>query len=183
MKLENKENQHNVKSNGRNIFLTGTFTEELATEIVQELIRLQNEDPLTDITIIIDSFGGCVYALNAVLDCMEILSCDIRTIVVGKAMSAGAKVAIHGTKGKRFMTRRSFLMLHQMSSGIFGDTKSMENDMTHIRALQNQINVDIAKASNLSEDEVKTLIDRELWLSPKEAIEYGFIDGVITSIK
>lgn len=166
----------------RTIFIDGDIRQGTGTQVIQGLLDLQNVDPIKDITMLINSPGGDVYELMACLDMMEIVPNDIRTIVIGKAMSAGALIAICGTKGKRFMTKNSTLMLHSVSGAAVGNVKDVKIEIEEIKRLNNEIIKMISSNSKLSIKEVKDLIDRDKYILPTEAIKMGLIDAICAQI-
>ena len=179
----NKINVLTDKSyNSRNILLFSDIDENACLQICDGLLDLQNDDISRDITLIINSNGGQVYELFSIIDMMECVNPDIRTIVLGKAMSAGAVLAICGTKGKRFMTKNSRLMLHSVSSGTYGNIHDIKVDIEEFKRLNQQIIEIISERSNLSVKEIEDLIQRDRYILPDEAIKFGFIDGIIESI-
>jgi len=160
----------------RTITLMGEVNEEKAKEVIERLLQLQNEDPFADIDMYINSFGGCVYSMFAIADMMSILIPDISTINIGSAMSAGAFIFICGTKGKRRMTRNSTLMLHQVSSAIYGTTKDIKIEVAETTRLQQRMIEVVSERSNLDEKEIENLIDRDAYISGEQAIEMGLCD-------
>lgn len=171
------------KNNGRILYLVGEINEMTAQDINVEMLRLQREDPLEDITLIVDSYGGDLFAAFAIVDMMNILTCDIRTICIGKAMSAGQFIFSSGTKGKRFMTKHSRLMLHNPSVGLEGSMPDIEIEIEEMQRSRDLFIGHIASCCNLQESDIKNLISRNAYLIPEQAIEMGFADGIIKRLK
>lgn len=174
--------QHS-KNNGRIIYLSGVITERTAVEVNSQLLALHRENLTSDITMIIDSYGGELFAAFAIVDMMNIISCDIRTICVGKAMSAGQFIFSSGTKGKRFMSRFARLMIHNPIVGIEGPVPDVEVEIEEIMETRDIFIKHISQCSKLSFDEVKDLVARNKYLGVDAAIKYGFADSVITKIR
>ena len=122
-----------TRHNGRVLYLSGDITEHVAQEINIEMIKLQREDPLQDITLIVDSFGGDLFAAFSIVDMMEMLTCDIKTICIGKAMSAGQFIFSTGTKGKRYMSKHARLMLHNPIAGMEGSVPDIEVEIEELQ--------------------------------------------------
>jgi ATP-dependent Clp protease protease subunit len=174
-------NNNSSEEISRSIFLSGKIDECSCLTTNKRLVKLQEEDPLREITIIIDSYGGHVDSMFAITDLMDIIQCPIRTICIGKAMSAGAFIFTCGDKGRRFMTKNSRLMYHQISGGYRCTVIDVEIDVIETRRRQEIMVKEISEKSNLTEEQVKEMIDRDKYLSPEEAIEIGVCDEVISS--
>ena len=166
----------------RTIFLSGMITEEIAKDVVQALLRLQKEDPLAPIKMIIDSIGGFIDSMFAIVDTMGSVLPEIETIVVGKAMSAAATVFLCGTKGRRFMMPHSRLLFHQVFGFSFGSTSDIVINAEEQKQLQREGSLLIASRSNISIEEVEEMINRDFYVRPDKAIEKGFADGLVTTI-
>ena len=171
------------RHHGRIIYVSGDIDEQLTLEVNLEMLRLQNEDPLSDITLLVDSYGGELHAAFAIVDMMQLLTCDIKTVCFGKAMSAGQFIFSTGTRGKRFMTKNARLMLHNPIAGVHGSVPDMEVEIDEIQYMRDRFVEHIADCSNINADEVKELIQRVKYLSAEEAIRYGFADGIIEKLK
>lgn len=131
---------------------------------------------------IIDSYGGEMFAAFAIVDMMNIISCDIKTICIGKAMSAGQFIFSCGTKGKRFMSSNARLMVHQPIAGVEGSLPDIEVEIEELMRSRDNFVTQIARHSKLACDEVKELINRNAYLDATEAIDLGFADGILTRI-
>lgn len=166
----------------RFVYVNGEINEDKAKETVERLLELQYEDPMTEITMVVNGPGGEIYSMFAVVDAIDIISPPVRTICLGASHSASAFIFICGTEGRRFMSRHSSIMLHQVSGGTFGTVKDMKPQIEHIRELQDKMIEEMALRSNLSKEEVTKLIDRDCHISIEKAMEMGFCDGVITSL-
>jgi len=176
------DKKNNNDDEPRVILIQGTVDEELTKKVISGLLRFQNENVMEDVTMIVDSFGGHVDSMFAITDMMEIMPFDIRTICIGKAMSAGAFIFTCGTKGKRFMTRKAQLMYHQISSCTWGTFADIEIEIEAVKRMQKLMVDEIAAKSNMNAKTVKQLIDRDAYVYPKTAIKLGLCDDIIKRI-
>ena len=177
------EQQQTSKNNGRTLYLSGVVNETVAQDVNCEMLKLQRDDPLEDITLIVDTYGGDMFASFAIVDMMELITCDIRTICIGKAFSAGQFIFSTGAKGKRFMSLHARLMLHNPVAGYMGSVPDIEVEVEEIQKSRDILVKHISSRSNLSPEEIKQLIQRNAYLDATQAIEMGFADAVITKIK
>lgn len=173
----------NTRYHGRILYLAGDINEQTAQEINIGMISLQREDPLQDITLIIDSYGGELFAAFSIVDMMEMITCDIQTICIGKAMSAGQLIFSSGQKGKRFMTTHSRLMLHNPSAGMEGTVPDIEIEIDELQRNRSLFVDKICSGSKLGREEIMTLINRNAYLDGEQAIEMGFADGILKRLK
>ena len=172
-----------TRNSGRVLYLAGDVNEHTAQEIIIEMIRMQREDPLQDITLIVDSYGGDLFAAFAIVDCMEMLTCDIKTICVGKAMSAGQLIFSTGAKGKRFMTKHARLMLHNPIAGYEGSVPDIEVEIEELQRCRDMLIQHTSIKSGKTTDEIKELINRNKYLDAPEAISLGFADAILERLK
>jgi ATP-dependent Clp protease protease subunit len=168
-----------AKRMDRIIYIVGNLDENLAKDINERLLDYQSDAPLKEITLILDCYGGEVDSMFSVTDMMNIIVSPIRTICIGKAMSAAAFIFINGKKGRRFMTPHSRLMFHQISSWHGGTLADVVIDTEEIKFLQGQMIEEIASRCKLSAEDVTKLIDRNKYLRPEEAIKLGMCDGIV----
>jgi ATP-dependent Clp protease, protease subunit len=173
----------NIYNTGRNIYLCGEIVNPLSAELVPIFLDLQMMNPIEDITLLINSPGGEVDEMFAIIDLMNAMSCDIRTVVIGSAMSAAAFIAICGAKGKRFMTPHSRMMLHSVSGGALGSIHDMVIDVDEITRLNRMMISEISVNSSLTPEQAEELTKRDRYILPSEAIEMGLVDGVIKTLK
>ena len=174
---------NSTRHNGRVLYLSGEINEHTAQDINIEMVRLQREDPLQDITLIVDSYGGDLIAAFAIVDMMEMLTCDIKTICLGKAMSAGQFIFSTGAKGKRFMSKHARLMLHNPIAGMEGSVPDIEVEIEELQRSRDAFIRHIAEKSGNSFEEIKDLIQRNKYLDANEAIQHGFADGIVNRLK
>lgn len=166
----------------RIIYLSGKIDEDTTRDAVHTLLKLQKEDPLSDIKLIVDSYGGLLDSMFAITDTMNLINPQVVTVCLGKAMSAGAFIFANGEKGRRFMAPHSTLMFHQVSGGTWGTTADVSIDIAEQKRLQRLMTEELANRCNLSTVEVEKLIDRDCFLSPHKAMEIGVCDDIITKL-
>ena len=168
----------------RIIFLGTPISDDIANAVMAQLLCLQQMDAERDIEIYINSPGGSFTALTAIYDTMRYIKPDVRTVCLGQAASAAAVILAAGTKGKRLALPNSRILIHQPATeGGYGQSSDIEiqaREILRIRSLMEQM---------LSEDTGKTLeeisrdIERDKYLTAEQALEYGIIDEVLTSLK
>ena len=167
----------------RIIYVNGEFNEDMAKEIFQSLIKYETSDSTKDILMIIDSFGGQVYSFLAIYDYIQLMRCDVATLGVGKAMSCGQLLLMSGTKGKRFATKNSRILMHELSMGTWGKLTDVEIDVNEGKALRKVMEKLIGEHTNLSKKEVKKFMERDSFMSAKELKKCGAIDHVVKTHK
>lgn len=178
-----KERQESTRYYGRILYLAGEVNELTAQEINIGMVSLQREDPLQDITLIIDSYGGDLFAAFSIVDMMDMITCDIQTVCIGKAMSAGQLIFSSGKKGKRFMSKHARLMLHNPSAGMEGSVPDIEIEIEELQRCRSLFVDKTAEGSDLDRNEIMELISRNAYLDADEAIEKGFADGILKTLK
>lgn len=164
----------------RNILLTGTIDSEMASAVIAQLLSLEAQDPEEDITIYIDSPGGSVSAGMSIYDTMQILKCDVRTIVTGMAASMAAVLLSGGTRGKRYALENAEVMIHQPMSGIQGQASDIKIAADHVMKIKKRLNRIISKNTDKPIEQVQVDTDRDNYMDAEEAIEYGIIDHIMT---
>jgi ATP-dependent Clp protease protease subunit len=163
----------------RIVFLGREVDDDIANIVVAQLLFLEAEDPEADIDLYVNSPGGSLYAGLAIYDAVQHVRPDVRTICFGMAMSAAAMIACGGAAGKRFALPNAKLMIHQGSAGYRGTPADVQIAAREIAATTRQMAEIIASHSGRSVDQVLADIDRDRFLTPAEAIEYGLVDGVL----
>lgn len=171
-----------INSESRVLMLFGEINETSSFGVVQGLLDLQAQNPMNDITFIINSCGGQVDDLFTIIDIMNCIKPDIKTIIIGKAMSAGAYIAINGAKGKRYITENSRIMLHSLSGGTSGSFSDIQIDINEMQRLNNKIIDIVSKNSKLNKKQVEELIARDRYILPEEAIKLGLVDGIVKTM-
>lgn len=165
----------------RIIFIGTPIDDDIANLVVAQLLFLTKEDPDRDIDLYINSPGGSVIAGLAIYDTMQHIKPDIATTCVGHAMSMGAVLLAGGTKGKRYSLPNSRIMIHQGSAGFHGtpsDIDIVAKEVLRYKALLIDL---LAKHTEQPRDKVEKDIDRDFYMSPDEAHEYGIIDKVLAA--
>jgi ATP-dependent Clp protease protease subunit len=164
------------------LFIGTPIVEEVANLVVAELLYLESEDPDREISIYINSPGGSITAGLAIYDTMRFIKPDVVTICMGQAASMAAVLLSAGAKGKRFSLPNSRILIHQPSmGGIEGqatDVKIYAEEMLRMRKLVSMI---LADATGQTFEKIDTDVERDFILSPRQAVEYGLIDGVLAS--
>ena len=161
------------------IFLGTPIDDNVANLVIAQLLFLEAEDPEKDISIYINSPGGSITAGLAILDTMDFIRPDIVTICVGQAASMAAVLLAKGTKGQRFSLPNSRIMIHQPSGGAQGQATDIEIQAREILALRARLNEIYVKHTGQSLDVVANAVERDKFLSPLEAKEFGLIDEVV----
>jgi ATP-dependent Clp protease, protease subunit len=164
------------------IFIGTPIVEEIANLVVAELLFLESEDPDRDISLYINSSGGSVSAGLAIYDTMRFIKPDVVTICMGQAASMAALLVAAGTRGKRFALPNARILIHQPSVGRIGgqatDIRIHAEEMLRMRALLSQI---LAEATGQPFAKIDEDVERDFILSPRQAIDYGLIDAVLSS--
>ena len=154
-------------------------TSETANRIVAQLLFLEAEDPDKDIYMYINSPGGSVYDGLGIFDTMQHVKPDIHTVCVGLAASMGAFLLAAGSKGKRSSLRHSRIMIHQPLGGARGQASDIRIQADEILFLKERLNSELSERTGKDYDTVKEDTDRDFYMSPNEAVEYGLIDLVL----
>lgn len=177
--MTDKNQNGNGKKDNRIIFLKGRVDEETAHAVISKLIDYEASDPFSDILIYIDSYGGYYDSLIAIHDAMKMCRCDVATICVGKAMSAGQMILMSGTKGKRFITPNSRVLMHPIRSGSFGNIHELDNDITETKRLQSILEKLSVKYSKMTKKQVEEKMKKDSYMSAEEALNLGIVDIII----
>ena len=167
----------------RIIFLGTGINDQVSDSLVAQLLFLEAEDPDKDIQIYINSPGGSVTAGLAIYDTMQQISPDVVTICFGVAASMGAYLLSGGAKGKRLALPNSRIMIHQPLGGAQGQAVEIEIQAKEILFLKKTLNSLLAEHTNQSLEKINEDTERDYFLSPAEAVEYGLIDKVIKNDK
>ena len=167
----------------RIIFLAGEITDETANIVIAQLIYLEGKNPDKDIFIYINSPGGSVSAGMAIYDTMNYIKCDVSTICVGLAASMGAFLLSSGAKGKRFALPNSEIMIHQPLGGAQGQASDIEIQARHILNIKGKLNKILSENTGKPLEVIEKDTDRDNFMSPEEAKEYGLIDNIFKSRK
>ncbi|MFN2627047.1 MAG: ATP-dependent Clp endopeptidase proteolytic subunit ClpP [Gaiellaceae bacterium] len=165
--------------NERIIFLGTPVDDQIANLIVAQLLHLESEDPDKDISIYVNSPGGSVYAGLAIYDTMQFVKPDISTICVGIAMSMGALLLAGGAKGKRMALPNAKILIHQVSGGFQGQGTDIEIQAREVLDLKRRLEAIISHHTGQDNERVSKDMERDYFMNPNEAKEYGIIDQVI----
>ena len=165
--------------NERIIFLGTPIDDQIANLVVAQLLHLESEDPDKDISIYINSPGGIVYAGLAIYDTMQFIKPDVQTICVGIAMSMGSLLLSGGAKGKRMSLPNSRILIHQVSGGFQGQGTDIEIQAREVINVKRRLEEIIAEHTGQPLERVSKDMERDYFMTPQEAQEYGIIDNVI----
>jgi len=165
----------------RIIFLGTPINDQIANLIIAQLLYLEREDPEKDISLYIHCPGGIIAAGLAIYDTMQLNRCDISTICVGLAASMGTLLLCAGAKGKRYALPNSTIHLHQAIGGAQGQAADIEIAAREIMRMQETIRNIIAKHTGQPIEKIAHDTDRDFYLNPKQAMEYGLIDEILTA--
>lgn len=164
----------------RIVFLQGEIHTGNANELVMKLLYLQSENRRKDIHFYLNSPGGDVVATLAIYDTMQTVSCPVATYCVGQAASGAAVLLAGGTKGKRYALPHARVMLHQPYGGVGGQVSDIEIQASEILRNRQMLNEILALHSGKDVERIATDTDRDFFLSPEEAKEYGLVDEIVT---
>ena len=164
----------------RIVFLTGPVDDGVASVICAQFLYLESENPTKDIAFYINSPGGIVTSGLAIYDTLQYIRPDISTVCVGQAASMGSLLLAAGARDKRYSLPHSRIMMHQPSGGFQGQATDIEIHAREILTLRSRLNEIYAKHTGQSVKVIEDAIDRDKFLSPDEAKEFGLIDSVVT---
>ncbi len=165
----------------RIIILGGGIGDDLSNLIVAQLLFLESEDPEKDIYLYINSPGGSVTAGLAIYDTMQYIKPDVSTLCIGQAASMAAWLLASGAKGKRYALPHARIMIHQPLGGVQGQAADIDIQAREILRLREQMNNILVKHTGQSLKKVEKDTDRDLFMTGKQAVEYGLIDEVIAN--
>jgi ATP-dependent Clp protease, protease subunit len=167
----------------RIIFLGTSVGEEVASSIVAQILFLEADDPDKDITFYINSPGGSVTAGMAIYDTMQYVKCDIATLCMGQAASMGALLLAAGAKGKRYALPNARIMIHQPMGGFQGQASEIDIHAREILRMRDDLNRILSHHTGHPIKKIKLDTDRDNFMSPVEAKQYGIIDEVLLKRK
>jgi ATP-dependent Clp protease, protease subunit len=168
----------------RIIFLGTPISDEIANAVMAQLLCLQQMDADRDIEIYINSPGGSFTALTAIYDTMRYIKPDVRTVCLGQAASAAAVILAAGTKGKRLALPNSRILIHQPATeGGYGQSSDIEIQAREILRIRSLMEEMLSTDTGKSSEEVSRDIERDKYLTADQALEYGIIDEILTSLK
>ena len=164
----------------RIVFLGTPINDQIANLIIAQLLYLEREDPEKDISLYIHCPGGVISAGLAIYDTMQLLRCDVPTICIGLAASMGTVLLCAGTKGKRHALPNATIHLHQAVGGAQGQAADIEIAAREIMRLQERIRNIIAEHTGQTVEKIAHDTDRDFYLDPQQAVEYGIVDEILT---
>jgi ATP-dependent Clp protease protease subunit len=167
----------------RIIWLGSEVRDENANSICGQMMLLAAEDPTKDIYLYINSPGGSITAGMAIYDTMQYIQPDVATVAIGMAASMGQFLLSSGAKGKRYATPHTRVMMHQPSGGISGTATDVRINAELILHMKKVIAELTAAQTGKSVEQINADSDRDRWFTAQEALEYGFIDHVVTAVK
>ena len=163
----------------RIVFLGSSINDDVANVVIAQLLFLQAENPERDINIYINSPGGSVYAGLAIYDTIQYMTAPVATICMGMAASMGAFLLAAGTPGKRSALPNSRIMIHQPSGGSQGTASDIEIQAREVLYARERLNELLAKHTGQTIEQIGEDVDRDRYMSPVEARDYGIIDRII----
>lgn len=167
----------------RIVVLGEALEESNGNRLMHQLLLLSAEDPRADISLWINSPGGSVSAMLAIHDVMRLLPNDVSTVAMGMAASAGQFLLSAGTPGKRFALPHARVLLHQGSAGIGGTAVDIEIQADDLRRTRDTVLALVASHTGQSRETVERDSRRDRWFSAEQALDYGFVDKVITTVE
>ena len=165
----------------RIVIIGQEITDQLANVVIAQLLFLMTEDPKKDIQIFINSPGGYITAGLAIYDTIRFLGCDVNTYCIGQAASMGALLLAAGKKGKRRALPHGRVMIHQPSGGIMGTSADIKLQAEEILRLKQYLAEILSDCTGQTVEKIMQDSDRDYFMSPQEAIDYGLIDEIVTT--
>ena len=163
----------------RIVFLVGPINDNVATLVTAQLLFLESENPKKEIFFYINSPGGLVNAGFGVYDTMQYIKPPVSTMCIGQASSMGSFLLTAGENGKRFSLPNSRIMVHQPSAGFQGQATDIEIHANEIMLLKKRLNEIYSKHTGRTVEEIKNALERDKFMTPQEAKEFGLIDKVV----
>ena len=163
----------------RIIFLVGPVNDSVATLVTAQLLFLESENPKKEISFYINSPGGLVTSGLGIYDTMQYIKPPVSTLCIGQASSMGSFLLAAGEKGKRFSLPNSRIMVHQPSAGYQGQATDIEIHAKEILALKGRLNKIYSKHTKKKEEEITKALERDNFMTPNEAKDFGLIDEVV----
>ena len=163
----------------RIIFLVGPINDNVASLVTAQLLFLESENPKKEIYLYINSPGGLVTAGLGIYDTIQYIKPEVSTLCIGQAASMGSFLLAAGSKGKRFSLPNSRIMVHQPSAGFQGQATDIEIHANEVLSLKKRLNEIYSKHTGKSSEDIKKALERDNFLSPESAKEFGLIDAVV----
>ena len=163
----------------RIVFIVGPVNDNVASLVTAQLLFLESEDPKKPISLYINSPGGLVTAGLGIYDTIQYIKPDVSTLCIGQAASMGSFLLAAGAKGKRFSLPNSRIMVHQPSAGFQGQATDIEIHAKEVLSLKKRLNEIYSKHTNKSAEEIRAALERDNFMTPEEAKNFGLIDEVV----
>ena len=163
----------------RIVFVVGPINDTVASLVTAQLLFLESENPKKEISLYINTPGGLVTAGLGIYDTMQYIKPDVSTLCIGQAASMGSFLLAAGAKGKRFSLPNSRIMVHQPSAGYQGQATDIEIHANEVLSLKKRLNEIYSKHTNKSVEEIKSALERDNFMTPESAKEFGLIDKVV----
>ena len=165
----------------RIVFVVGPINDNVASLVTAQLLFLESEDPKKEISLYINSPGGLVTAGLGIYDTIQYIKPDVSTLCIGQAASMGSFLLAAGAKGKRLSLPNSRIMVHQPSAGFQGQATDIEIHANEVLSLKKRLNEIYSKHTNKSVDEIKSALERDNFMTPENAKDFGLIDKVVVN--
>jgi ATP-dependent Clp protease protease subunit len=163
----------------RIVFIVGSINDNVASLVTAQLLFLESEDPKKEISLYINSPGGLVTAGLGIYDTIQYIKPEVSTLCIGQAASMGSLLLAAGTKGKRFSLPNSRIMVHQPSAGFQGQATDIEIHANEVLSLKKRLNEIYSKHTNKSVEEIKPALERDNFMTPEDAKNFGLIDKIV----
>ena len=163
----------------RIIFVVGPINDNVASLVTAQMLFLESENPKKEIYMYINSPGGLVTAGLGIYDTMQYIKPDVSTLCIGQAASMGSFLLAAGQKGKRYSLPNSRIMVHQPSAGFQGQATDIEIHANEVLSLKERLNKIYSKHTGKSEKDIKSALERDNFMTPESAKEFGLIDQVV----
>jgi len=164
----------------RIVFVVGPINDHVASLVTAQLLFLESEDPKKDIFLYVNSPGGLVTSGLGIYDTMQYIKPDVSTLCIGQAASMGSFLLAAGTKGKRFSLPNSRIMVHQPSAGYQGQVTDIEIHANEVSSLKKRLNEIYSKHTGKSVEEIKLALERDNFMTPDAAKNFGLVDKVVS---
>ena len=163
----------------RIVFVVGPINDTIASLVTAQLLFLESEDPKKEISLYINSPGGLVTAGLGIYDTMQYIKPEVTTLCIGQAASMGSFLLAAGAKGKRYSLPNSRIMVHQPSAGFQGQATDIEIHANEVLSLKKRLNEIYSKHTGKSVEQIKSALERDNFMTPDNAKDFGLIDKVV----
>jgi len=164
----------------RIVFVVGPINDQVASLVTAQLLFLESEEPKKDVYLYINTPGGLVTSGLGIYDTMQYIKPDVSTLCIGQAASMGSFLLAAGTKGKRFSLPNSRIMVHQPSAGYQGQVTDIEIHANEVSSLKKRLNEIYSKHTGKSVDDIKSALERDNFMTPDAAKDFGLVDKVVS---